>query len=417
MGHQSFRSDASTPCVRILAFACVVAAPLLFSSCKKDAEKADEAAPKIDGNKITMAADAPQKSSLAVEVAKPLAKSVTRLTGRLIWDEDATVRVFAPVAGRVENIVATWNDRVNTGDTLATFYSPDFGQAQADASRAVSGLKLAERTLARVRELHAHGAAPKKDVEAAEDDLEGKRSENERAQARLQLYGAKLGVVNGMFPLKAPLAGVIVEKNINPGQEVRPDQMLANDAKLVLPLFVISSPARLSVMLDATELDIAGLRPGQPLQIHTRAFPGRSFVGKLAYIGDSLDPVTRTVKARGVVENPDGLLKAEMFVAVDVATDGADRIAAQSETAVSGDIPRARPLAAAVEIPSKAVFLKDNQHFIFIEKTPGNYERQSVEVGLEHEGRVSITGGLVAGQRVVTDGSLLLQTMTETGKP
>ena len=417
MEHQTNRSD-TRPGVRAFALALGIVATLLPGGCtKKDEAKADEAAPKIDGDKITLAANAPQKSSLAVEIARPLEKAMTRLTGRLIWDEDATVRVFAPVAGRVENIVATWNDRVSTGDTLATFYSPDFGQAQADASRAVSGLKLAERTLARLRELHAHGASPKKDVEAAEDDLEGKRSENERAQARLQLYGAKLGVVNGMFPLKAPLAGVIVEKNINPGQEVRPDQMLANDAKLVLPLFVISSPARLSVTLDATELDIAGLRPGQPLQIHTRAFPGRSFTGKLAYIGVSLDPVTRTVKARGFVENPDGLLKAEMFVAVDIATDGADRTPLPSETAVSGDIPRARPLAAPVEIPAKAVFLKDNQHFIFIEKAPGNYERQSVEIGTEHEGRVRITGGLVAGQRVVTDGSLLLQTMVETGKP
>ncbi len=171
------------------------------------------------------------------------------------------------------------------------------------------------------------------------------------------------------------------------------------------------------MQLDATELDIAELHPGEPLQIHSRAFPDRSFVGKLCYIGDSLDPATRTVKARGWVENPDGLLKAEMYVAVDVAIDESSHVPAPSVTAVSGDGPAsARAPAAPVEVPARAVFFKDNQHFVFVEKEPGQYARQSVAVGVEHEGRVSVTDGLIAGQRVVTDGSLLLQAVTEAGK-
>jgi cobalt-zinc-cadmium efflux system membrane fusion protein len=262
-----------------------------------------------------------------------------------------------------------------------------------------------------------HGAAPMKDVEAAEDDLEAKRSENERAQARLKQYGTSRGSVDGRFPLKAPLSGVIVDKNINPGQEVRADQMLANDAKLVAPLFVISNPSRLSVMLDVTELDIAELRPGQKIQIQTRAFPDRVFEGKLEYIGGSLDPMTRTVKARGYVENPDGLLKAEMYVSIDVATDGTESLPPASPVTLNGDAPaRARTESAPIEVPSKAVFLKDNRHFVFVENAPDKYERQSVQVGPERHGRVRILAGLNPGQRVVTEGSLLLQALTEGGK-
>lgn len=388
-------------------------AALALSACQKpsvaDGSGADV---EVHGDKVSVRTDSPQHAALDIAVAKPVENSREHLTGRLVWDEETSVRVFSSVAGRVNQIHVTAGQHVTAGETLATMSSVDFGQAQADSSKAEADLKLAGRTLTRLRDLFAHGAAAQKDVEAAEDDFENKKAERARSLARLSLYGVESGTVDGMFPLKAPLSGVIVEKNINPGQEVRADQMLANDAKMVLPLFVISNPARLSVMLDVTELDIAALRSGQTLQIHTRAFPDRVFEGKLGYIGDSLDPVTRTVKARGSVGNADGCLKAEMYVSVDVATNGADRVPPPVAAAPGGDGTSRAP-AAPVEIPAKAVFLKDEQHFVFVEKTPGKYERQSVEIGAERDGRVSVTDGLIAGQRVVTEGSLLLQQVAE----
>ena len=391
---------------------------LALPACHKEAEgEQGSSAIQAHGNNVTVPANSPQHASLDIAVAKPVGKTSAHLTGRLVWDEDTSVRVFCSVAGRVNQILANAGQRVSAGETLATMFSVDFGQAQADASKAEADLKLSERTLIRLRDLFEHGAAAQKDVEAAEDDFENKKAERARSFARLSLYGVESASVDGMFPLKAPLPGVVVEKNINPGQEVRPDQMLANDAKLVLPLFVISNPSRLSVLIDATELDIAALRTGQPLQIHTRAFPDRIFEGKLEYIGDSLDPVTHTVKARGYVENPDGLLKAEMYVSVDVVSNGAEGVPPSAPAVLSGDGPsRTRPSTPPVEIPAKAVFLKDNQHFVFVEKTPGKYERQSVEIGVEHDGHVSVTDGLTAGERVVAEGSLLLQAVTEGGK-
>jgi len=418
MRHERKRTDVHAHPRRFgaLALALGFAAALFSGGCtKKQETKAEEAGPKIEGDKVTLPAGSPQKSSLAFEVVKPAEKNIIRLTGRLSWNEDATVRVFAPVAGRVERIVAMPGTQVKEGDTLATLYSPDFAQAQADASRAISGLKLAEHTFSRVTELFEHGAAAKKDVEAAEDDLEAKRSENERAQARLQQYGAAAGSVDGRFPLKAPLSGMIVEKSINPGQEIRADQMLANDAKLVAPLFVISDPSRLTVFLDVTELDITGLQPGQDIQISSRAYPGRIFAGKLEYIGQSLEPLTRTVKARGWVDNSDGLLKSEMYVSIDVISSGKGTPASAPGVTTGDGPPRPHAGGAPLEIPAKAVFFKDNRHFVFVENSPNKYERQSVEVGSESQGRVRITQGLTAGQRVVTEGSLLLQAMTEGG--
>jgi multidrug efflux pump subunit AcrA (membrane-fusion protein) len=193
--------------------------------------------------------------------------------------------------------------------------------------------------------------------------------------------------------------------------------MLANDPNIIKPLFVISDPQRLSVQLDVTELDIAHLKPGQSLQVHSRAYPTETFTGRLEVVGDSLDPQTRTVNVRGYVDNPQGLLKAEMYVGVDVITAAEEsKVAPVPGTTISRDMPAQTPSAGSVEIPVRAVFSKGSQHFVFIEESPGHYERKSILLGSEHDGRVCVTDGLSPGQRVVTEGSLQLQAMTEAGK-
>ena len=179
----------------------------------------------------------------------------------------------------------------------------------------------------------------------------------------------------------------MVEKNINAGQEVRPDQMLANVAQLAAPLFVVSNPQRLSVVLDASEHDLAVLRPGMAFKIRVPLASDRTFEGRIDWISDALDPATRRITVRGSVDNTERLLKAEMFVTVDFEAD-----------ATSGLI-----------VPSVAVIMKSAKHFVFVEEKSGSFIRREVEVGPEQDGRICVRHGLEIGQRVVTDGSVLLE--------
>lgn len=367
----------------------------LVAGCHREATPEQPPEARVGGETISFPTNAPQLISLSVEAAGPQKLSITHLTGRLYWNDDATVRIFSPVAGRVTAILANPGQFVPAGTPLAKINSPDFGQAVAEARTAEGNLRLAERTLNRAKELFEHGAAAQKDVEIADAGYINATSERDRAQARQSLYGGT-DTGAGMYLLRTPLAGVVVEKNINPGQEVRPDQMLANAAQLFAPLFVVSDPTKLWIQLDVSELDIASLQPGQSFRIYSRAYSNMVFEGLLENIGDSLDPATRTVKARGVVSNPEKLLKAEMYVTVDVLTD-------TSKTAEAG-----------VEIPAKAVFMKDNQSYLFIEKSPGEYERKLVKTGRESDGKTLILDGVTAGQRVVTEGCLLLEALIES---
>ncbi len=378
--------------VRITGWTPAVALTALLIGCRPAARNGSAPPePKVSGDVVIMQTNCPQLAALNVEAVGAAQPSLVPLTGRLVWDEDATVRVFTPFAGIVRKLFVDINEPVKRGAPLAEVQSSDFGQAMSDARKAESDYRRTELNLNRVRDLFEHGAAPRKDLESAEADYASALAEKERAENRLSIYGATPGSTNQDFLLPSPLDGVVVERNINPGQEIRPDQMLANVPQFTAPLFTVTDPGKLWVWLDITEMQLPLVHPGQALQIRSRAFPEEVFAGRLELIGNSLDPVTRTVRARGTVTNASHLLKAELYVTVE--------------------IPDAVP--RSLQVPSKAVFLRNNQHYVFVEKAQGEFKKQPVKLGSEHDGKVAILDGLEAGERLVTQGCLLLQSVMD----
>src|ERR1700761_9263160 len=94
--------------------------------------------PKVDGNSVTLVSGSHQIDSISVEAATPDENAVTPITGRVTWDDDATVRVYTPVSGRVQKILGEVGERVDAGTPLVLVDSPDFGQSQSDAAKADS---------------------------------------------------------------------------------------------------------------------------------------------------------------------------------------------------------------------------------------------------------------------------------------
>ncbi len=371
---------------------------LVVVGCQsKEGKPEAPAVAQVQGEKVVFPKDSPQMAALVVEPVEVCKGSPIHLNGRLVWDDDVTVKVFTPFGGRVTKILTEVGQTVTQGEALATIASPDYGQAQADARKAASDFVLAERSLNRSQELFAHGAAAQKDVQSAQADFERAQSEKQRTAARLALYGGNTNAIGDFYQLQSPLQGTVVEKNINPGQEVRADQMLANAPQLFSPLFVITDPSRLWVQLDATEQDAPRLQRGQPIVVHSRSQSGEVFSGRIDVVGDSLDPATRTVKVRGSVDNSRRLLKGEMFVSVELPPNE----------------------QAGLDVSSKAVFLQGTNYCVFLEAAPGHYERREIKIGAEHgadhESKILVIDGIQAGQRVVTVGALLLKRVLESG--
>jgi cobalt-zinc-cadmium efflux system membrane fusion protein len=376
--------------MRIPLISCLVLASVA-AGCDAGKQQPPRSQVTVSGDTLTVPANSPQRAALTIDKVGPEQSVFVPLTGRLVWNDDATARVFTPFAGIVRKLLVEVNEPVTNGMPLAEMQSAEFGQAQAEARKSESDFRRAERNLTRSQELFEHGAAPRKDLEGAEADFASTQAEKDRAEGRLAIYGVLASSTNRDFLLPSPLQGVLVERNVTPGQEIRPDQMLANVPQFTAPLFTISDPTRLWVWLDVTEAFLPLVHKGQELTVRSRAFPDQTFKGKLDLISDSLDPTTRTVRARGTVDNASRTLKAEQYVTVE--------------------IPDSRPTSLLV--PSKAVFLRDNQYYVFLESGEGRFQRQPVKVGSEREGKVAILEGLKEGQRLVIDGCLLLQSLMD----
>lgn len=367
----------------LFAFLFFLAAMVaLLSACARKPADESSAGPAVQGDAVQFHADSPQLKVFASQTAETETTRTIAVSGRLVWDEGVTTRIVAPLAGRITSLEAKAGDAVRAGQVLARLASPEFGQAQSDARAAEAAAAVAAKNASRSRELGEAGVASGKDVEAAQAELARAQAERDRAMARLRGYGGGERV-DQVFALTSPVAGVVVERNANVGQEFRPDQTGPGTPAL----FVVSDPTRLWANIEMPEGAIALVKRGMEITVASEAVEGAPIVARIDYVPDGLDPVTRTLRVRASVPNPRRLLKAEMFVRGTLALPG------------SGV-----PL-----VPASAVLLIDGRHILFVDAGGGRFARRSVraeDAGVE---RMRIHEGVKPGERVVTEGALYLQ--------
>ena len=365
----------------------IVCLALTLASCSKAPEPTPPPAARTDGESIIFPAGAPQIPRIKSLAITMQSVPATHLNGRVTWNEDKTVRIFTPFAGRVERLLVQAGQTVAKGQALATIASPDFGQAQTDARRAESDYALAEKNIARLRELEQNGVAARKDVHVAEADQARAAAELARSRRRLELYGGAGKGVDQTYTLTSPIAGVVVEKNINPGQELRPDQAISNAP----PLYTVTDPTALWVQIDAAERDLPLLTRGKTITIRTPSYAEESFPAQVTSVADFLDPATRTIKARATLVNTARKLKAEMYVTAEIDTSGATELL----------------------VPSKAMYFQSAKNYVFIDEGKGKYTRRAVKAGDIRDSRTEILEGLHEGEKVVVEGALMLQQMLQ----
>jgi membrane fusion protein, heavy metal efflux system len=341
-------------------------------------------APTVEGDVITFAKDSPQLSTLVTLEATQERESLVRINGRTSWDETRTARVQSPLAGRVLEIMGNPGAVVKKGQALAVLSSPDFGTTQAETRRSETDLALADKQLQRARDLANAGVIAQKELQSAEADFARAKNERERTLSKERAYGTAAGkIIDQKFQLVAPVGGLIVDRRMTPGQEVRPDQNVET------PLFIISDPTKLWVMLDVPEALTQEIQVGEQVRISVPALPGEIFSAKVEYVADFIDAQSRTVKARAAVDNSARRLKAEMYVTADVEV----------------------PPSKALKVPSNSVYLLGDKYYAFIENPKGTFTRRVLKAEEATLGFVRVTAGLNSGEKIVSDGALLLQQM------
>jgi len=310
-------------------------------------------------------------------------------TGTVDWDADHTTAAITQVNGPVTRIVADLGMAVKKGDPLLYVASPDVANAISTYKKARNRETLALRTLNRAKELLAHGAIAQKDYESAVADYNDSVTDVQNSLQALKIFDVtkqeldnaeKQGVaISPELAVRAPISGVVVQKLVMPGQLIQAGATTC---------FMISDVSRVWVQGHVFDRDLPSLRKGDPAE-ETNAALNRTFHGTVAYVGAMLDPDTRTTPVRIVTENPGALLRKDMFLDV---------------------IIRTRTQKNVLAVPVSAVLYNtENQPFVYVETQPGQFAQRLVTTGAEKDGRFEVLGGVKAGDRIVSEGSIFLQ--------
>lgn len=298
------------------------------------------------------------------------------LVARVAFDDRRVAALGPPVQGRVAAVHVIIGDKVNRDAPLLTIHAPDIAAALAQVTETRTARILAERNFQRAELLVKQGAGSDADRLSAESALSQARSEESRAEAALHALGGAHG--SSDYVLRSPIAGIVVERNVSVGSEVNTDQ--------AQPCVTVADLSTVWVNADVYEQDLAHVHVGDEATVQVLAFPGRDFPGRITYIGNTIDAQTRVARARIELQNPDLLLRPGMFANVN-----------------------ARGLSdAAVEIPLSAMLARRDQYFVFVQNGAGAYVQREVRPGEQHGQHVAVLSGLTPGERVVTEGAILL---------
>ena len=357
-----------------------------------------EAVQPADKNKPAGEANhAPEvRSQIVVEEVqlKPLAGDLS-LPGKVQYSEDLYAKVSSPLVGRVVEVRAKLGDKVAPGQVLLSLESADLGAAYSDFVKAESDFQLSKRNYELAKDLYETKAMSKKDLVQAENDFMKAQAEFRRTRERLLALRVSEDeldkprterLITSRFDLKSPLAGTVVERNVTVGQMVGADPTQV--------LYTIADLNELQVVAEVYERDLSRVSKGVAVTVTVEAYPDETFSGTIVYVGDVVDPTTRTIKVRCNVTNRDLKLKPEMFARVRLK------------------VGSSRPVLA---LPKEAVIEVGGQAYVFVQAADGRYVRRPVVTGTMSGDTIQIREGLQSGERVVVKGALLLRGEMEKG--
>ena len=301
------------------------------------------------------------------------------LSGRLIYDEDNTARIGVGISGRIVAVKVAPGDAVTAGQVLAEIDSPDLGTAVADLNKSHADESRKRLAVERARDLVPGEAIALKDFELLQADLAQAHAETARAEQRIDNLNPRRTAIRGQrLNLTTPISGIVTERAATPALEV--------GTSLAAPLFVVTNPSRLWLMIDVPEKLLGKVKPGGTVQVESDAYPGVAFTAKIAQRGLLVDPNSRRVAVRATLDNPELRLLPEMFVRARLL-----------EQASSG-----------VRVPNSALVNVGVNTYVFVQSASTQFTRRKVSL-LTQGGDDSYVGdGLKGGERVVITGALLL---------
>jgi cobalt-zinc-cadmium efflux system membrane fusion protein len=364
-----------------------IAIAAAFSGCSKRDEPPPAAAT-VGNVKLTAA----QRERVRMyTVTSSSFHATVDTTGMVDFDNDQATSVLSPVSGPVSHLLASLGQKVTKGQPLATVDSPDFAAAIGAYQKALATAKTNRHLADLDKDLLEHNGVAQKEAAQAETDAANAEADRDAALQELvslnvpeqAIQGIQRGlpITHAEATIRSPIAGTLVEKLITPGQ------LLAAGST---PCFTVANLSRVWVMAQVFGSDLTSVRVGDSAEVSSGS-GSNSLSGTVDNISALVDPDTRSVPVRVVVDNPGDLLKKQMYVRVRI---------------------RSRVERSGLLIPVGAVLRdEENLPFVYVVESDGGFARRHVTLGNRTGDQYVIPEGLAAGERIVVDGGLFVQFM------
>jgi len=381
----------------------VLACLALLAGCpdptgKPEDDHADDHADEpVDGHeqaeRLTLSVPAYETAGIVVEpVASRTLLPEIRVTGTLSYDERRMAIATARIGGRITEVVADYGQTVAAGDALAWIDSPDLGAAQADYLRAASMFRLRKAEYERAELLLEGEAISRGTLLRREVDMRAAEVARETAEQQLHILGlsqADIEALSGdraearhVYPVRAAIDGRVTERRAIAGRVVSAED----------ELFTVAELESLWLFLQVFEKDLPSVRRGAAVTLTCESHPEERFRGTLDFVGQILDPHSRTIRARAVIDNPDGELKPGMFVYASIEGRTGDAAA-----------------PSRLAIPTTAAASVEGQDVVFVQSAERTFEIRPVVLGEAIGDWIEIRSGLTEGESIAVSGVFTLK--------
>ena len=331
---------------------------------------------------VKLSAAQAKAAGVVVDQAGPASiQKQVLLPGEIRFDEDRTAHVVPRVAGVVASVHAQLGEQVAKGQLLAVIQSPAVSDQRSELQTAQRRLAFAKSSYEREKQLWQERISAEQDYQAARQALQEAEIAVANAAQKRSAIGA--GVAGASrYELRAPLAGMVVEKHLTVGESVTDStaSFTVSDLRSVWAEISVAAP------------QLPDVRMGAPVVVRATAFDSEA-EGRIAYVGALIGAQTRTAPARVALANPQGVWRPGLFV--DVAV-------------LAGESP------VPIAVDAKAIQRPDGKESVVFVPAEGGYRAQVVELGATDGKTTEVKSGLQAGQTYVKQGSFMLR--AELGK-
>lgn len=366
-----------------LSLVALLTGAFLLTGCKKS--QPTQAQPNNQDLNIVVANDALMAQIKVAEVDQIDVSDILRVAGQIDFDEQALTRIGASVTGRITQINASLGSEVKKGDTLASINSSELSNSQLAYLKARSEKEFHRRTVQRAKTLFEADVISAAELQRRESEYEVASAQTRAAQDQLRVLGvnmkaleelASTGAIDSVSSVVATIKGVVVERKVTTGQVVQPADVL----------FTVADLSRVWAIAQVPEQQVAQVKVGQSVRIEVPALQNEKLVGKLIFVGQTVNPDTRTVLVRTELDNSSGRLKPSMLASMLIESAPKKQLV----------------------VPNTAVVRELDTDYVFVEEKTGVFRLKPVRLASEHDGQRVVLDGLRQGMKIVSDGAFHL---------